>query len=253
MLTKILTLVFCGSLIFSFAEKTIIYNKNTGDKDVKAVWSLEREGNMLHVQSQSVDQTFMIDASIPYSVQKFNMVSHKNSNRYTFTRSGSTLKAEGKRRGNDLKESYQIGKKNWVQEFELGLGPFLKSKKNTYKFIILNPKNFKIHDMVATKQGIETIDLEGKSVKAMKVKVTLAGFKSMFWKAQLWYDPQNLNMLIFKANEGPHTPTTTITLISNEGNPNAWYHTMWDKFKGEESQIEQKASEEKAKASAELE
>lgn len=233
MLKKILYIFFGVAIVTSFSEQTIIYNKNTGDKDLKTVWTLERKKDLLFIEGQNVDQTILIEAHTPYDVQKYNVVSHKNSNRFTFIKKGNTLTAEGRRKGKDLKETYNISHKNWVQEFEFGFGPFLKSSDQDFKFVILNPKNFKLHDMIASKVGEEILTLNGSQVRALKVKVTLQGFKSMFWKGLIWYDLNNLAMLCYKANEGPHTPTTTITLLSNEGSPNAWYQTFWNKFKKE--------------------
>jgi hypothetical protein len=68
--------------------------------------------------------------------------------------------------------------------------------------------------MVAKKQGIEKLTIKEKTYDALEVVVTLQGFKSMFWKAQVWYDVKTNDLLQYKSNEGPHTPTTTVTLIS---------------------------------------
>lgn len=243
MLSKIFSVVFCSLLIVSFSEETIIYNKTTGDKNLKTVWTLKKEKDLLKVESQNTDKTMMMEATLPYKIKKFNMVSHKSSNRYVFTREGSKLLAEGKRKGKELKESYDIGSQNWVQEFELGLRPFLKSKKKTYKFVILNPKNFNLHQMVATKQGSDELSLDGKKFDTVKVKVTLAGFKSVFWKAQLWYDSKDHTMLLYKSNEGPHTPTTTISFVSKEGSSSTWYDSMVDKVKGKDADNKKSSTE----------
>jgi len=48
--------------------------------------------------------------------------------------------------------------------------------------------------------------------RAQKVKVTLDGFYKKFWKAELWYDTKSHNLLYYKANEGPSTPYTILTI-----------------------------------------
>ena len=57
-----------------------------------------------------------------------------------------------------------------------------------------------------------------KTFDARKLKITLTGFfKSMFWKAQLWYDIKTNVLVKYKANEGPDTPTTKVTIKSIKG------------------------------------
>lgn len=225
--------MFIGSLLACLAiqsEQTMIYHEKTGDQTLKTVWTVKREKNELDIEAQNKNKTKIISASVPYKTISFKMVSHKNSNRYLFERKGSKLEASGKLQGKELSHTYDIGEKNWVQEFELGLGPFLKSSSKTFKFVILNPKNFKLHPMVATKLGEDEVTIDGKTHKSEKIKVTLQGLKSIFWKAQIWYNPETHDMLLYKANQGPHTPTTVISINSTAGDPNLWYHTLWDRM-----------------------
>jgi hypothetical protein len=68
--------------------------------------------------------------------------------------------------------------------------------------------------MVAKKLEKETLKIHDTTYQAILVEVTLQGFKSMFWKAQIWYDAKTYDLLQYKSNEGPNTPTTTVTLVS---------------------------------------
>ena len=69
--------------------------------------------------------------------------------------------------------------------------------------------------MIATKDYVEDLSINGKSYKAQKLKITLQGFKKRFWKAEVWYDLQTLELLRYKANEGPGTPITEINLTGS--------------------------------------
>ena len=68
--------------------------------------------------------------------------------------------------------------------------------------------------MIATKQGLEPLDVHGKTHQALRIKITLTGFKKMFWHADLWFDLQAGDLLKYMATEGPNTPLSTITLFS---------------------------------------
>ena len=72
--------------------------------------------------------------------------------------------------------------------------------------------------MIALKQGPDQINLNGKLFPAVKVKITLRGFRKMFWHADLWFEEGTGDLLKYEANEGPHTPTSTITLFSKDSN-----------------------------------
>ena len=70
--------------------------------------------------------------------------------------------------------------------------------------------------MQASKEGTERVKFNEKCGKreVLKVKISLTGFKKIFWKAELWFDQETGDLLKYRANEGPNTPTSTITLFS---------------------------------------
>ncbi len=228
-----------GLTTFSYSAQTLTYTKKTGDKKTEFTWVINKENNKLDVTWNSGGQVVTIEAILPYMVQTFSMKSTKNSDHYTFKKDKGTLSAKGSIKNNEMQESYKIGKTFWVQEFELGLKPFLQSSKETYKFVILNPKNFKMHKMIATKLEKEDVEIGGKKVKAQKVKITLQGLKSVFWKALAWYDLSNHDMLIYEANEGPHTPTSRISLTKSEGDSTSFIHGLEEKLHKGKSDVKQ--------------
>ena len=70
-----------------------------------------------------------------------------------------------------------------------------------------------MYNMVAVKESNENIKINNENRPTKKVKITLQGIKKFFWSAQLWYDEKTNDLLKYVANEGPGTPTSTITLI----------------------------------------
>lgn len=201
------------------SAQTLVYNKVSGSGQLTTTYTVDKTTDLYNIEVVNKDQTTEIKGSIPYQLISMSFKSKKNTDYYTFTLKDSVLTADGQIKGQKLHETYKIGKTPWIQEFDFGLLPLLTSTKKSLNFELLHPKNFKIHKMVAKKQGIETITIEGKTYQAEEVHITLQGFKSMFWKAQLWYDSKTHDLLMYKANEGPHTPTTTISLISKTGDP----------------------------------
>jgi hypothetical protein len=132
---------------------------------------------------------------------------------FKVSREGSTLKVQFKEKGKEKTKNYDIGQTPWIQEFKFGFQPFLSSNQKEYKFYIINPKDLGLHGMVATKEQVEELTIEGKKYLTQKLKVTLQGFKKKFWRAEVWFDQETQMMVKYKANEGPGTPTTEITLL----------------------------------------
>jgi hypothetical protein len=197
------------------AAQTLVYTKETGGVEITTTYTVDQDHDQYHVQGANKDQTTEILSAIPYKALSFSYTSKKNSDQYTFVLKEATLTADGIVKGEKLHAVYKIARNSaWIQEFEFGFLPFLTSNKKSLDFDILHPKNFKLHKMTAKKHKIETLRIGEASYQAQMVTITLQGFKSMFWKAQLWYDTVSHNLLMYKANEGPHTPTTTISLTS---------------------------------------
>jgi len=197
------------------STETLIYKKDTGGKETTTTYTVDKTSSQYKIEATSQDHQTLLESNIPYSLVCLSCTSKKNSDHYTFTLKDSVLTADGVIKGEKLHVTHKLGKnERWIQEFEFGLLPLLTSTRKSIDFAILHPKNFKIHKMTAKKYAIETLQLGEVSYKAQQVQISLQGFKSMFWKAHLWYDTETHDLLMYKANEGPHTPTTIISLVS---------------------------------------
>ncbi len=207
-------LILIGNVAYIYSTETLVYTKESGSEKIVTTYIVDKTSTAYKVDISNKDQETQLESDVPYQLITLSYKSKKNTDHYTFSLKDSILVADGQIKGQKLHESYKINKTLWIQEFDFGLLPLLTSDRKSLNFEILHPKTFKVHKMVAKKQGIEPITIEGKTYQAQEVSVTLQGFKSMFWKAQLWYDAKTHDLLIYKANEGPHTPTTMIYLIS---------------------------------------
>lgn len=213
---QIIIISMCLAVCYAAnAAQTLVYKKETGGVEITTTYTIDQDNNQYHIQGANKEQTTEILGAIPYKTLSLTCTSKKNSDHYTFVLKDATLTADGVIKGEKLHAVYKIARNSaWIQEFEFGFLPFLTSSKKSVDFDILHPKTFKLHKMTAKKQGTETLKIGGASYQAQMITITLQGFKSMFWKAQLWYDTVSHNLLMYKANEGPHTPTTTISLAS---------------------------------------
>jgi hypothetical protein len=110
-------------------------------------------------------------------------------------------------------KTLKIGNLPWVQEFKFGFKPFLQNSDREFVFGIVYNKDNTLQEMVATKEKMETIVVNNQTYETQKLKITLTGFKKRFWKAEAWFDVKTQLMVQYRANEGPRTPVTEVTLM----------------------------------------
>ncbi|MCX6991123.1 MAG: hypothetical protein NTX49_08700 [Chlamydiae bacterium] len=210
--------VCCAALLTSplFSENTLEYTSATNGKNVSTDWSVKSEPDHLAITGKTSDgSTAELQTSNSYQLEIFKQNDPIKGYDLIASRKGNTLTITGLVKQDRKTKVYDIGGTPWVQEFAFGFRDFLKKKETEYKFEILHPKDFDIHDMIATKEYVEDLTINGKAYKAQKLKITLQGFKKRFWKAEVWYDLETLQLLRYKANEGPGTPVTETILIGS--------------------------------------
>lgn len=197
-------------------SKTVyIYDKDMEGSLSKTTWTIEEKDQTLHIQGESGRGETLLITTPPLNTQSFSYEAKNKSNGYYIHREGSNLYAKRiDGRGAKQKE-FHIGGDFWIQEFDFSMRAFILSAADSLKFQIVHPQKLSLHQMVATKSSdLESLEIKGKSFQAVKVKITLTGFKKMFWKAELWFDQKTGDLLKYMANEGPNTPMSVITLFS---------------------------------------
>jgi len=201
------------------AEEILIYQSFTDKKTVESNWKVQETKEGITMERTSSDRSSaMLFTNPTYSLEKFQQKDPNKGTDLSATREGSTLSVTGKVKDDMKTKSYDIGSTPWVQEFAFGFKDFLSSNDNEYKFEIIHPVDLGLHDMIASKEFIEELSIDKKKYTAQKLKITLQGFKKRFWKAEAWYDTQTKQLLRYKANEGPGTPTTETLLINFKQN-----------------------------------
>ena len=216
---KTLTLLFILFSFSLFANATYIYSTNVDGHETKTTWIIENKEKVWHFHGESsLEKTLVIASPSQINTQSFSCHSKNNNNFYSVHREGNILFAQCENDGGKMEKTLPLNEDTWVQEFDFSLKPYILSERNDFKFSIVHPKKLSLHHMIASKLGLDQIDINGKLLTALKVKVTLRGFKKMFWHADLWFDQESGDLLRYKANDGPNTPISIMTLLSKQIN-----------------------------------
>jgi len=196
-------------------KTTYVYDKNIEGRVSKTTWTVEEKDKNLHIQGLSGNGETLIITTPPLNTQSFSYQSKNKHNEYYIHREGPYLYARRIDQGSVSQKEFNIGNDFWIQEFDFSMRPFILSTADSVKFSIVHPTKLSLHHMIATKSDTtERIDVNGEAHEAIKVKITLTGFKKMFWKAELWFERNTGDLLKYMANEGPNTPISVITLFS---------------------------------------
>ena len=212
------TFYFLIATISLSGIETYVYKINTEGHESEITWTVDHQKSekVIHIKGEGEGETTFVvttEKLVPLSFENNAKKLHKQ---YSITREKQLLRIHREKGGNREERSFRIGNQPWVQEFNFSLKPFILSSEKSFTFTIVDPKKLNIQTLVAIKRGIEPFQQCGKSCSALRVKITLPGFKKMFWHADAWFDPDDGTLLMYEANEGPNTPTSVTTLFSKK-------------------------------------
>lgn len=209
-----LFIILCSfSVLDFFYKKTYVYKDITGSLHSKITWLIKKKKDNFVMDKKAKDGVAKFVYSPKLNLEKYSFEAAGQNTDFTLTLDKKRLVAEGISKGKKIYKELKIYS-DWIQDFNFGLRSFLDSSYLEKRFVIVNPKDFMIYEMLAFKKDIGKVDINGKSYKVQKIEITLPGFKSRFWKAEIWYDLNSSDLIKYKANEGPGTPTTVVTFVS---------------------------------------
>lgn len=209
---RFLLLLFFLSPLFALEDTRIYVEKEENQEIERTTWSLSGMEEKLTAIGINKDGKTTLDFKNKKLVSTFYELSTKDL-KIHYKREGGVLHIEKLEGEKKTTKSHSLKKgETWIQRFEFGLEPFLASSNRSCDFYIVYPSNLKLYKMIAKKEGEESIQINGETKVALRVKITLAGFKSFFWDAQLWFDPNTQALLMYRTKKGPKSPLFTFTL-----------------------------------------
>ncbi len=212
--SKFLSFCCVASLAHAGSIQTLTYETSLEGKSSETNWTVEETKQKIEVNGQNKVGDVKIEYSPSFALEHYLEVKD-NQTALDIFKEGCELLVKGKESLKKLK----LKQLPWVQEFKFGFQPFLQNAEKEFSFCIVYAKDHSLHDMIATKEKIETLQIGSDSYEAQKLKITLRGFKKKFWKAEAWFDVKTHLLLKYKANEGPGTPITEVTLIKRSQDP----------------------------------
>jgi hypothetical protein len=206
--------IFLLFLLFSLnaAAKDYKYLEITGDSKTDIFWKVKSEKYWTTLETKRGRETYTTTNDSHLNCLAWHLVNDKEKTDITAKRQKNLIEVTGIFKSKPIDKTIKIDKDPWYQPMSFSLSNLSKSKNKAIIFWTLNPNDLKPYKMKALNYGKETITMDGKEIKAYKIKIILAGFRSMFWHAFYWYRADDATLIQYKGVDGP--PTSPITVIS---------------------------------------
>jgi len=119
---------------------------------------------------------------------------------------GEAIILSGTFRGSKVEKKFAAKGPPWNQLFQMGLGPFALAGEKSLQFRSIGtqgPGELKIGKFTVTRKDDEKIDLGGRMVGAVHLRIALSGLLSIFWHGDYWYRRDDGRFLRYRGKNRP--------------------------------------------------
>ena len=216
MLSKAILFFLFSSVInqYTCAQK-YHYVSTTEDRMHDIIVTKEKSGNhhVLTLEEHKLHSRHVFDTQV--GTEQWALRDDKSDHNFVAQRDGDLIRISGTFRGEPVDKEVDIDDDVWFNKLDHGLSTFAVSDQQEISFWVLKLlSDLDPIKMTAEKEGVEQIEVGGRSYEAVKVKLILDHFiLSKLWSARCWYRTSDGLFLRYEgANGRPGTPVTTIDL-----------------------------------------
>ncbi|MDJ0785130.1 MAG: hypothetical protein QNJ22_24400 [Desulfosarcinaceae bacterium] len=189
------------------------YTEITDDKRLEIGWRLERE-KMHILTSTMADETSVCRIDDRFDTHQWQIQRWDQDTRLTAKRVAGEIHLTGTHKGLKVERTLKIDADPWYQAGSLSLRGFAQSRAAETRFWILRPGKYTAHKLIASRKGMDTLEIDGKPVHAHKIRVCLAGWKAPFWSATYWFREEDGLFLRYQGASGPPgSPETVVEWV----------------------------------------
>lgn len=164
-----------------------------------------------------VRQTFLTAADL--STISWTFSDPARSMELTASRQGGKIVLTGYFQGKKVAKEFAGEGPIWNQLFQVGLGPVALSAGESFQFRSIGtqgPGELKIGKFTVTRKAVENIDLAGKTVQAVRLRISLSGLLAIFWHGDYWYRRNDGRFLRYRGKNRAGGPVAVSELIEEK-------------------------------------
>ncbi len=185
----------------------LLFKETSGQKvEYSASWTIVTNGRLIIYSTNTMNEIHIVTCGQDYNTLSWNYKDNENNTDVATKRDGNLIITSGQQKNIPVCITNKIDGSPWFESIGDSLSPFSISKTSSIEFWFIRFSNFESYKMAAYKGKIENIKVNGNSVEAQKVTVTLTGLLSIFWKADYWFRIPDGQYIRFEGNrEGADT------------------------------------------------
>jgi hypothetical protein len=217
----VLPILLLASLCVPLGSETLTYREVEGDVVTTHVlmFTPGESGFLVDLRttrgSAVVHQTFSVDASL--TTREWTFSDPERGMELASSLQGDRIVLSGSFKGKKVGKRFDAKGAPWNQLFQMGLGPFVLSGEKSMTFRSIGtegPGELKIGKMSVTRKGEETIEIAGKPVDAVRLRISLSGLLSIFWHGDYWYRRSDGLFLRYRGRNRKGGPVAVSELIA---------------------------------------
>jgi hypothetical protein len=172
-------------------------------------------GYLIASRAPGVDSKATTDGS--YATTRWVYHDFARAADITCERSENSISINGMLEGRKIQKTHAIDGNPWYQDWGLGLRGFVLGHEKTWRFWSINPADpAMIARFEATKERKESLSLNGESVETIRVRLSLPGLLSIFFRTDFWFRASDGVLVRWEFPQGPGKPALVTDLLIHE-------------------------------------
>ena len=200
----------------------LTYRETTGHKVKEVSYTFEEDDSAVRIWAEYKDEDQIVTTDRNFRTKNVKIMSTESPAPVIVHKDGDRLFIEG-----SVDKSVQVEPDiSWFQ-LPLCLKSFVLSKDKKIRFYALSSnfderlargKGIQLIKLSAIKEALESIEVAGTQVDAVKVLIKFEYIPALFWKAYYWYRIDDGVLIRYSETRGaPGTPKTVGVLIYEAG------------------------------------
>lgn len=178
------------------------YREQTGEQSQTFSLTLD-PGPPLHLSADSAQERHQTVMETDFSTRRWQLSQTAEGTDILARREGNNLLLSGLLRGQRIERSLQLDPAPWFQALSIALRRLLDGRSDAVEFWTLRPDTLEVHKVRAVRQGLETLEIDGRPVPAWRIEVRLVGLKALFWHSNYWLRQSDGVFLRYRGPSGP--------------------------------------------------
>ncbi len=110
---------------------------------------------------------------------------------YRGVRRGDSVMVRGRLLGDEVDRSFEMDGSPLLVNVAVGLAPFVMSGRERMDFWVFRPDDISVLLMEARLEGLDTLDVQGQRVPAVRVRWAPRGWRGRFFSRRFWFRPSD--------------------------------------------------------------